>query len=104
MTRVIVLSVTPGQVAPPLSPPSHCATQGGCSSSPVTHTVLPVVKPLAGGEAPWRLARHPPDAPVGAAAVRPAPAAGPAAGPPPPGAPLPPPCVTPPVPPGPGAT
>src|SRR5581483_5593970 len=48
----MVLLVTPCHVAPPLLPPAHCATHGGCSSSPVTQNDFPVVEPLAGGCTP----------------------------------------------------
>src|SRR4051794_15111225 len=56
----MVLPVTPGQVAPPLDPPAHCATHGGCSSRPETQNALPVEDPVAGGATPRCPAVEPP--------------------------------------------
>src|SRR3954451_2514899 len=52
MTTVTVLAVTPCQVAPPLSPPAHCAMHGECSSRPVTQNGLPAAEPVAGADTP----------------------------------------------------
>src|SRR3954470_395346 len=85
----MVLSVTPCQVAPPLDPPAHCPTHGGCSSKPETQNALPVVEPLAAEETPTRrgVAPLPAGGEPGATdepGAAPPPGA-PAGGPPPPG-------------------
>src|SRR3954469_16150071 len=69
MTTLMVLDVTPGQVAPPLSPPAHCATHGGCSLRPVMQNGLPVVVPLAGAATPRCFAAVAPLLPTGAVPV-----------------------------------
>jgi hypothetical protein len=73
MTIVTEVAVTPDQVAPPLDPPAHSATHGGCSSSPVTQNGRPVVVPLAGGATPTRPATDPLPAPEPATGVVPVP-------------------------------
>src|SRR3954449_6315216 len=90
----MVLSVTPCQVAPPLDPPAHCPTHGGCSSNPVTQNALPVVEPLAAEETPtWRAVAPLPAAPepggTGGPGAAP-PRGAPAGAPPPPGSAAPP--------------
>src|SRR4051794_6946143 len=103
MTTVTVEPDTPCQVAPPLPPPAHWATHGGCSRRPVTQNDFPVVEPLAGADVPLRLAMLLPPDPVGATPAPPGPEPEPAAGPPPPGVLLPP-SDDPPLPPAPGPT
>src|SRR5262245_55685100 len=53
-TTVIVVAVTPGAVAPPLSPPFHGATHGG--AYPLGTATLPVVVSQSGPQATCLLA------------------------------------------------
>src|SRR5947209_970861 len=59
---VTLLAVTPGQVAPPLSPPAHFGTHGRWSARPLMQNFCPVVLPDA--SVPVPPPAPPPVAPV----------------------------------------
>src|SRR5690242_17866110 len=103
MTTVIVLAVTPCQVAPPLLPPYHLRMHGACSITPCTQNV-PGPKPVRAvlppdvapgavelGTAPPPATADPPALAAPAGAVEPGTTAdppGPIAAVPPPAAPV----------------